>query len=45
MDMAQRFGFAGNGLTNPETGDGGNKVFDSSQVSVSSGDLNQKNDV
>ncbi|ALL70414.1 hypothetical protein K788_0001246 (plasmid) [Paraburkholderia caribensis MBA4] len=33
------------GGTMPETGDGGNKVFDSSQVSVSSGDLNQKNDV
>jgi hypothetical protein len=43
MNIAQVFG--GGGLTKPETGDGGNKVFDSSQVSVSSGDLNQKNDV
>ncbi|GJH31949.1 hypothetical protein CBA19CS91_04350 [Paraburkholderia hospita] len=43
MNIAQVFG--GGGLTKPDTGDGGNKVFDSSQVSVSSGDLNQKNDV
>ena len=43
MNIAQVFG--GGGLTKPSTGDGGNKVFDSSQVSVSSGDLNQKNDV
>lgn len=43
MSIAQVFG--GGGFTKPTTGDGGNKVFDSSEVSVSSGDLNQKNDV
>jgi hypothetical protein len=43
MNIAQMFGKGG--FTKPETGDGGNLVFDSSQVSVSSGDLNQKNDV
>jgi hypothetical protein len=31
--------------TKPETGDGGNQIFDASQVSVSTGDLNQKNNV
>jgi hypothetical protein len=43
MNIAQVFG--GGGFTKPEAADGGNQVFDSSQVSVSSGDLNQKNDV
>ncbi len=43
MNFAQMFGKGG--FTKPETADGGNQVFDSSQVSVSSGDLNQKNDV
>ncbi|WP_109477445.1 hypothetical protein [Paraburkholderia sp. C35] len=43
MSFAQMLG--GGGLTKPETGDGGNTVFDSAQVAVSSGDLNQKNDV
>ena len=43
MNIAQMFGKGG--FTKPDTADGGNQVFDSSQVSVSSGDLNQKNDV